>query len=73
MGDTFKDRDGREYEFWINEWSQRWWRCVEDPSVLVPYDDLAEVIGRSSSSRDPVRPARDPWLDGLYSKPFWEE
>ena len=29
--------DGKGYEFWVNEYQQRWWRSVDDPSVLVPY------------------------------------
>ena len=39
--------DGKEYEFWINEFQQRWWRQIDDPSVLVPYFGQAAAEERA--------------------------
>jgi hypothetical protein len=54
----------------MGDTSQRWWRCVEDQSKLVPYYDPAERVGHTVSSRDPVRPTRDPWREGLLRSEF---
>ncbi len=74
---TVRDTQGNVWEAFVNQFQQRQLRCVAGAR-------LGEVLhdprlgsstagdGRTVSSRDPVRPARDPWLEGLYSPPFWE-
>ncbi len=42
--------DGKEYEFWVNEYQQRWWRQIENPSVLVPYFGQAADDRKASSN-----------------------
>lgn len=64
--------DNRDYAFWIDEYQRRWWKCVEDPSVLIPYCVL-EVPDGISTRDNPMRPARDAWNAGIAGPgPLWE-
>lgn len=60
VGHRVKATDGREYEFFVDEYQRRWWRCVEDPSRLEPYNPIEAPPLR------PERPPRlDPWIEAL--------
>lgn len=47
--------DGCTYEFFINEYQQRFWRCVDNYAKLIPYNEPSEGAGITLSSRDVVR------------------
>lgn len=67
VGHQIKAADGRFYEFWIDEYQRRWWRCVEEPSKLVPYNAVEEP-----EARPPYEPPLDPWTRGLYKSDFFD-
>lgn len=60
VGHRVKATDGREYEFFVDEYQRRWWRCVEDPTRIEPYS----VIETPPSPPDPLPPL-DPWEAAL--------
>lgn len=63
--------DKKTYEFWINEYQQRFWRCVDDPAVLIPYCVL-EVPGGINTS-DPVKSRLSAWTEGIRSSLYWDD
>jgi hypothetical protein len=73
---TLKDCDGNSWAPFVNQYQQRQLLCVAGPRegdvIHDPRLGRGAGAGHSISSRDPVQPARDPRLEGLYSKPFWE-
>lgn len=76
---NIKDKDGNEWQPFQNQFQQRQLRCITGDRVGDVIHDPrlgdGEGAGRSISSRDPVRPARDAWLEGLDRPVFpdlWE-
>jgi hypothetical protein len=72
VGHRIKATDGRFYEFYVDEFQRRWWRCVEDHSELVPYN----VIEEPPPSKRPHVDRRPRWeIDfekAIHAPPFWE-
>lgn len=54
VGHRIKATDGRFYEFYVDGYQRRWWRCVEDHNKLVPYN----VIERTPTRK--YEPPLDP-------------
>jgi hypothetical protein len=52
--------DGREYEFFVDEYQRRWWRCCDQHSKLVPY-----VVIEAPPPSPPYEPPLDPWEAAL--------
>ena len=72
MSAFVRDTDGNTWEPFINEFQQHQLRCIEGPRLgqIIHDPRLRPYAGRSVSTRDPVRPEPDPWIEGLYRSEF---
>lgn len=74
--DTLRDKEGNEWQPFTNSYQQRQLRCIAGPREGDVIDDSRLVseagAGHSVSSRYPVQPARDPWLEGLFKSGFFD-
>jgi len=78
--ETLRDNDGNAWAPFVNVLQQRQLHCVSGSRlgdvIRDPRLGSAAGNGHTVSSRDPVRPARDPWLEGLNRSDFpglWDE
>lgn len=69
-----KDMQGNVWESFVNEFQQRQLKCVsgarEGDVIHDPRLGDGTGAGHTVSTRDPMKPARDPWLDGLNQSEF---
>lgn len=69
-----RDKDGNKWASFVNQYQQRMLRCTDGPRKGEEVHDprLGQGGGQGISTRDPMRPPRDPWREALETRPFWE-